>query len=85
MIIDSHCHLDFDVLFDQLDNVIKRADENDVKYLLTICTTLESFSKIKLITEKCKNIAQCLGNKFPPIVFVVECSSCLLAIPHSLS
>ena len=61
MIIDSHCHLDFDVLFDQLDNVIKRADENDVKYLLTICTTLESISKIKLITQKCKNVYGTIG------------------------
>tara|TARA_Y100000590_G_scaffold129489_1_gene148037 strand:+ start:1640 stop:2416 length:777 start_codon:yes stop_codon:yes gene_type:complete len=61
MIIDSHCHLDFDILFNQLDNVIKRANENDVKYLLTICTTLESFEKIKLITEKCKNVYGTIG------------------------
>ena len=45
MIIDSHCHLDYAHLFNQLDDVVKRAEINQVKYLLTICTTLESFEK----------------------------------------
>ena len=49
MISDSHCHLDYSNLYDQLDEVIERANINKVKYLLTICTTLDSFNKIKLI------------------------------------
>ena len=56
MIIDSHCHLDFSQLYDQLDDVIKRADDNNVKNLLTICTTLKTFEKIKLIIKKHKNV-----------------------------
>ena len=31
MIIDSHCHLDYSELYDQLDNVVKRAKLNQVK------------------------------------------------------
>ena len=61
MIIDSHCHLDFSNLYDQLDDVIRRADYNQVKYLLTICTTLESFEKIKLIVQKYKNVYGTVG------------------------
>ena len=45
MITDSHCHLDYTNLYDQLDDVVKRAEYNNVKYLLTICTKLESFEK----------------------------------------
>jgi len=56
MITDSHCHLDYPNLYNQLDDVVRRAAYNQVKYLLTICTTLESFEKIKLIVEKYKNI-----------------------------
>ena len=52
MIVDSHCHLDYPHLYNQLDDVIKRAESNNIKKLLTICTTLESFDKIKLIIEK---------------------------------
>ena len=49
MIVDSHCHLDFSNLFNQLDDVVKRAKDKNVETLLTICTTLDSFEKIKLI------------------------------------
>ena len=61
MIIDSHCHLDYSNLYNQLDDVVRRAEYNQVKYLLTICTTLESFEKIKLIVEKYKNIYGTFG------------------------
>ena len=61
MIVDSHCHLDYSVLFDQLDKVVKRAELNQIKYLLTICTTLDSFEKIKLIVSKYKNIYGTFG------------------------
>ena len=56
MIVDSHCHLDYENLYIQLDDVVKRAEECNVKCLLTICTTLESFEKIKIIVSKHKNI-----------------------------
>jgi len=61
MIADSHCHLDYPHLFDQLTNVVKRAEYNQVKYFLTICTTLESFEKIKLIIGKYTNIYGTFG------------------------
>ena len=52
MIADSHCHLDYPDLYDHLDDVVRRADYNNVKYMLTICTTLNSFKKIQLIINK---------------------------------
>ena len=61
MIIDSHCHLDYPNLYNELDEVIKRAQLNQVKHLLTICTTLESFEKIKLIINKYENIYGTFG------------------------
>jgi len=61
MIIDSHCHLDYPDLYTQLDSVVDRAMQNQVKYLLTICTTLNSYNKIKLIIDKHKNIYGTFG------------------------
>ena len=61
MIIDSHCHLDFEKLYDDLDNILDRAHKNDVKFFLTICTDLKSFEKIKLIVNKYKNIYGTFG------------------------
>ena len=50
--IDSHCHLDHDPLFNNLDDVIKRSKNIGIKKLLTICTTIKSFEKIKTIVKK---------------------------------
>tara|TARA_B100001123_G_scaffold28978_1_gene30666 strand:- start:387 stop:1160 length:774 start_codon:yes stop_codon:yes gene_type:complete len=61
MIVDSHCHLDYSNLYGQLDDVIERATANNVEQLLTICTTLKSFEKIKLIINKYKNIFGTFG------------------------
>ena len=61
MIIDSHCHLDYTKIYSQLDDVVKRAIQNNVQLLLTICTTLESYNKIKLIINKYSNIYGTFG------------------------
>ena len=61
MIIDSHCHLDYPNLFNNLDDVIKRAKLNNVNVLLTICTNIESFNKIKIIIEKYDNVYGTFG------------------------
>ena len=50
--IDSHCHLDHEPLFSDLDNIIERSKKSGVKKILTICTTLQSFTKIKEIIKK---------------------------------
>ena len=61
MIADSHCHLDYPNLYNELDDVVNRAIKNDVKLLLTICTTVESFKRIKLMVDKYKNIYGTFG------------------------
>ena len=50
--IDSHCHLDHEPLLENLDQVIKRSKETGITKLLTICTTLDSFARIKIIIKK---------------------------------
>jgi TatD DNase family protein len=50
--IDSHCHLDHEPLFENIDEIIIRSKSVGIKKLLTICTTIESFEKIKLLINK---------------------------------
>ena len=50
--IDSHCHLDYEPLFENINSVIERSKAIGIKKLLTICTTLESFKKIKVLLNK---------------------------------
>ncbi len=54
--IDSHCHLDHEPLLSNLDKIIARSKEVGIEKILTICTTLESFTKIKEIVKKDKII-----------------------------
>ena len=56
MIIDSHCHLDFDILNKNINSVLKNAESVGVKYFLTICTDNQSFKKIESIIKNFKNI-----------------------------
>ena len=46
MIIDSHCHLNYEPLSLSLKDTIKRANNDGVEYLLTISTEEKSFDKI---------------------------------------
>ncbi len=59
--IDSHCHLDYEPLLNDLDNVITRSKSVGITKLLTICTTLESFKQIKKIIKKDKIIFGTFG------------------------
>jgi TatD DNase family protein len=54
--IDSHCHLDHEPLHKNLSDVVSRSKEIGITKLLTICTTIDSFEKIKTILEKDKMI-----------------------------
>ena len=49
--IDSHCHLDYEPLLSNLNQVIKRSKDVGIKKILTICTTLNSFTRIKEIIK----------------------------------
>tara|TARA_B100000401_G_scaffold413524_1_gene333752 strand:- start:456 stop:1226 length:771 start_codon:yes stop_codon:yes gene_type:complete len=47
--IDSHCHLDHEPLYDNINDIINRSKNIGITKLLTICTNLESFENIKKI------------------------------------
>ena len=59
--IDSHCHLDHEPLFEQIDVVLNRSKDIGISKLLTICTTFESFKKILKIINVDKMIYGTFG------------------------
>ena len=54
MIIDSHCHLTYEPMSSSLEETIKRANKDGVKFLLTISTEDKSFDNILKILENYK-------------------------------
>ena len=49
--IDSHCHLDHEPLFQKMNDVLIRSKNNGITKLLTISTTINSFKKILEIVK----------------------------------
>ena len=49
--IDSHCHLDHEPMYSDLNNVINRSKSIGIEKILSICTTIDSFKKIKKIVN----------------------------------
>ncbi len=56
LLVDSHCHLDFDSLADDLPGVVSRARENGVAYMVTICTKISEFDQIHNIATRFENV-----------------------------
>ena len=56
MIIDSHCHLDYEPMYSDLDSVIKRAKESNVRFMLTISVSDKKYNNILNITQKFNNV-----------------------------
>ena len=56
MIIDSHCHLTYEPMSLNLKETIQRANDDGVKYMLTISTEDKSFNKILNIIKKFKSV-----------------------------
>ena len=56
MLIDSHCHLDFDTFTPELDAVVERARQAGVGGLLTICTRLTEFDRVRAIAERFEDV-----------------------------
>ena len=54
MIIDSHCHLTYEPMTNNLDETINRANKEGVDYLLTISTEDKNYNKILNIIDNYK-------------------------------
>ena len=61
MIIDSHCHLDYEPLVNNIDQVLLNAKKNNIENLLTIGTSLESSIKFLDIINKYPNVYGAVG------------------------
>lgn len=55
-LVDSHCHLDFPDFADELDDVVARARDAGVGTMVTICTHLSRFERVRAIAERYEGI-----------------------------
>lgn len=60
-LVDSHCHLDFDTLQPDLDDVIARARAAGVRRMVTICTRLRAEPTVRAIAERYDGVFYAAG------------------------
>lgn len=61
MLVDSHCHLDFDALQEDFAGVMQRAKDAGVERMVTICTRVKKFDQVRLIAEQNENVFCSVG------------------------
>jgi TatD DNase family protein len=61
MLVDSHCHLDFDDFEPDFEDVLSRAAGAGVDTMVTICTQIAKFPRVRNIAERHKNIFCSVG------------------------
>lgn len=60
-LVDSHCHLDFENLQPDLDDVVARAHAAGVTRMVTICTRLKNETKVRALAERFDSVFYAAG------------------------
>ena len=61
MLIDSHCHLDYDGLADDLPGVLQRAEAAGIGHMIAIGTRVREFEKVFAIAEAHPQVSCTVG------------------------
>ena len=61
ILVDSHCHIDFPELSEDLDGVLERAKAVGVSYLLCVAVNLEDLENIKQISHRYAHVFATAG------------------------
>jgi len=61
MLIDSHCHLDFPDLANNIDEILENMKKNEVTHALCVSVNLEDFPRLLLLAESYPNLYASVG------------------------
>ena len=61
MLIDSHCHLDFPDLANNIDEILENMKNNEVTHALCVSVNLEDFPRLLLLAEGYPNLYASVG------------------------
>ena len=61
MLVDSHCHLSYEGLCEQVPEVVARAGEAGVSHMLCICSSLLEFGDVSQVADNNNNVFCSVG------------------------
>ena len=60
-LVDSHCHLNFEPMGDDLPAVLQRASDNNIDYLLCVAVNMEDYPQVLAIAEQYPQVFASVG------------------------
>ena len=60
-LIDSHCHLNFKPMGEDIEGVLQRAKDNDVDYMLCVAVNMEEYPEVLDLARKHDNVFASVG------------------------
>lgn len=60
-LVDSHCHINFEPLDQEVEQVIQRARDNDVNRMLCVSVNLEDYPQVLDLAERFENVYASVG------------------------
>ena len=60
-LVDSHCHLNYEGLYENLDKIVSEAEIAGVGIMQTICTKMTEIDVLQSIATKYSNIFYSVG------------------------
>jgi TatD DNase family protein len=72
MFIDTHCHLNYSPLFEKAEEIISRAQESEVRYIICVATDIETTYKAINLAEKFPNVYATAGIHPHDVNFIKE-------------
>lgn len=60
-LVDSHCHINFDELYQRLPDLLSNARLNDVTHMLCVSVNLEDFPEVKALADQYPHIFASVG------------------------
>ena len=61
MLVDSHCHINFDPLAERIDEVLSNAKENKIDHMLCVSVNMEDFPEVESLAKQHKHIFASVG------------------------
>ena len=61
MLVDSHCHINFEPLAERIDEVLSNAKENKIDHMLCVSVNMEDFPQVETLAKQHKHIFASVG------------------------
>lgn len=61
LLVDSHCHINFDPLGQDLEQVLQRAREHGVGHMLCVAVNIEDFPEVRALAQAHENVFASVG------------------------